>query len=232
MKIGVVVYPGSNCDKDVYHVFSNVLKIDTEYIKYDVKDIANFDGIVIPGGFSYGDHLRGGAIAANMPVTLAIKKLAKEKKHILGICNGFQVLTESMLLPGALTRNNSNKFICKWTNLKIETKKPNFTNQLTNKFLPMPIAHGEGNYYADKKLLRELEENDQIFARYVNKKGEITEKANPNGSIENIAGITNLDGNIVGLMPHPERVSEKILGSDEGKLIFKSMIESIKKDLK
>lgn len=233
MKIGVIVYPGSNCDRDVFHVLSDVLNVKTEYIKYDVKHISDYDGVVIPGGFSYGDHLRAGAIAARMPVTLAIKELAKEKKHILGICNGFQVLTESELLPGALARNACNKFVCRWTNLKVLTKKPNYTNKIAEKkILQIPIAHGEGNYFADKKILRELKENDQIFAQYVDNSGNLTEDVNPNGSVENLAGISNLDGNIVGMMPHPERVSEQTLGSEDGRYIFESMIESIKKDLR
>jgi phosphoribosylformylglycinamidine synthase len=178
------------------------------------------DGLVIPGGFSYGDHLRAGAIAAKMPVLENVKELAKEGKPILGICNGFQILCDSGLLPGALTNNTSMKFICKWVDLEVNNDKSVFTNLYKkNDVIRMPIAHGEGRYYCDEATLKELQDNDQIAFRY---------EDNPNGSLYDIAGICNQEGNVLGLMPHPERASERILGGDDGLKMFEAMLNYIK----
>lgn len=220
MKFGVVVFPGSNCDHDCYSVLKNVLKKDTEFIWHKEKDISKFDCIVLPGGFSYGDYLRTGSIARFSPVMEAVYKHADRGKLVIGICNGFQILLESGLLPGAMLRNKSLQFICKFVDLKVESEKTPFTH-LTKKgqTLRIPIAHGEGNYYADEATLFELKKNDQIVLKY---------KENPNGSVEDIAGICNFKRNVFGLMPHPERASEKELGSTDGLKIFESIVGSIK----
>lgn len=233
MKFGVVVFPGSNCDYDCYHVLKHVLQKDTEFIWHKDSDVSRFDCIVLPGGFSYGDYLRTGAIARFSPVMEGVQKHAEKGKLVIGICNGFQILTESHLLPGVLLRNQSLKFICKFVTLRVETADSPFTRSMKKNMgthghapvLRIPIAHGEGNYFADFETLMELKKNNQILLRYSDPKGNITPESNPNGSLENIAGICNKNRNVFGLMPHPERVSERELGSTDGLKIFHSILD-------
>ena len=217
MKIAVIQFPGSNCDLDTLHVLRDVVRVDADLVWHKDFSGQDYDAAILPGGFSYGDHLRAGIIAAYSPAMASIKKMADENKPILGICNGFQILVESSLLPGALLRNSCLKFVCKWTTLKVETESSAFT-QLYKKGqnIRMPIAHNEGRYFVEEETLEELRRNDQVILRYV---GE-----NPNGAIDHIAGICNKERNIVGLMPHPERASEIILGSNDGKRMFESML--------
>ncbi len=219
MKFGVIVFPGSNCDRDCYHVIKHVLKQSVEYIWHEKTAIDNFDCIVAPGGFSYGDYLRAGAIARFSPVMNAVKKFSNNpKKYVIGICNGFQILTEAGLLPGALQRNRDLKFICKNVELKVHTTETPFTSSYKKgQIINIPIAHMEGNYTADNKTLKELEKNNQVVFTY---------EANPNGSMLDIAGICNKKRNVLGMMPHPERVSEKALGSQDGVLLFQSLLAS------
>lgn len=231
MTIGIVQFGGSNCDLDVLHVLKDVLGVDAELVWYKEEDLSRFDGIVIPGGFSYGDYLRAGAIAARTPIMASIKELADTGKPIIGICNGFQVLTESGLLDGALTTNNYPKFRCEPTLLRVETTDTPFTSKFKKgEIVSIPIAHMEGNFYADEETLSKLEDNDQVAFRYVDKDGKVTDEANPNGSQENIAGIVSAKKNVLGMMPHPERASEEILGSKDGLRIFESMVEFISKN--
>ncbi len=231
IKIAVIQFPGANCDLDTLHVLNNVINIDVNLIWHNNFKEANFDGVILPGGFAFGDYLRAGIIAAHSPAIDETRVMLKDGRPIIGICNGFQVLTEAQFLPGALLQNDSLKFICKWVNIKVENNKTAFTSKMNlEDILNIPIAHGEGRYFTDN--LKELEENNQIVFRYVNENGDITKKANPNGSLENIAGVCNLEQNCLGLMPHPERASEAILspmGTVHGKLFFESMIEFIKK---
>ncbi|NHJ40447.1 MAG: phosphoribosylformylglycinamidine synthase I [Asgard group archaeon] len=229
MRVIVIQFSGSTCDRDLVHAMSNVMNWEVDFIWYKnaVNILGKYDAIFLPGGFAYGDYLRAGIIAAYTPVMKNIKQLAKEGLPVFGICNGFQILVESELLPGALIGNDTLRFSCKWTNLRIETTRSAATNiGEKGDIWRIPIAHGEGRFYLDKKGLKELNENDQIVWRYVSEEGETTKEANPNGSIENIAGICNLEGNIVGLMPHPERAAESELSpwrTDHGKLFFESI---------
>jgi phosphoribosylformylglycinamidine synthase len=228
MSIGIVQFGGSNCDLDVLHVLKDVIGVDAELVWYKEEDLSRFEGIVVPGGFSYGDYLRAGAIAARTPIMASIKKLADAGKPVIGICNGFQVLTESGLLDGALTTNNYPKFRCEPTLLRVETIDTPFTSKFKKgEVVSIPIAHMEGNFYADEATLSKLENNDQVAFRYVNKEGKVTDEVNPNGSQENIAGIVSTKKNVLGMMPHPERASEEILGSKDGLRIFESMVEFI-----
>jgi phosphoribosylformylglycinamidine synthase len=205
--IGIAVFPGSNCDRDVHHVFQNCFGIHTDLLWHTKEDLSKYKAIIIPGGFSYGDRLRAGVIAARSPIMNAVKKLAKEGVPILGICNGFQILVESGLLPGALTTNNTLQFVCRWTRVKILNNKTPFTGKFErNKEIIIPIAHGEGRYIAAKKDLRCLKEKNQIILKYA--------KDDPNGSTDMIAGICNSDLNVMGMMPHPERAIEGMLVSD------------------
>lgn len=225
MKFGILVFPGSNCDHDCYHVIKHVLNCEAEFVWHKEKELKGFDVIIIPGGFSYGDYLRTGAIAKFSPVMKAVKKFAGKGGLIIGICNGFQILLEAGLLPGAMLRNRSLKFICKDIYIRIENANTPFTSKCTDKkVLRIPIAHAEGSYFADSETLSSLNKNQQIIFRYSDKSGNITDLANPNGSAENIAGICNKEGNILGMMPHPERCAEAILGNEDGMLIFKSII--------
>lgn len=219
MKFGVIVFPGSNCDRDCYHVIKHVLKQPVEYIWHEKTAIDSFDCIIVPGGFSYGDYLRAGAIARFSPVMKALKNFSNiPKKYVIGICNGFQILTEAGLLPGALQRNRGLKFICKNAELKVHTTETPFTSSYKKgQIISIPIAHMEGNYTADSQILKELAKNGQIVFTY---------EANPNGSMLDIAGICNKKRNVLGMMPHPERVSEKVLGSQDGLLLFKSLLAS------
>ena len=228
MSIGIVQFGGSNCDLDVLHVLKDVLGADAELVWYKEESLERFEGIVIPGGFSYGDYLRAGAIAARTPIMASVRKLAEEGKPVVGICNGFQVLTESGLLEGALTTNEYPKFRCEPKYLRVETTDTPFTSKFNKgEVVSIPIAHMEGNFYADESTLSSLEDNGQVAFRYVDKDGKVTDEANPNGSQENIAGIVSAKKNVLGMMPHPERASEDILGSSDGLRIFESMVEFI-----
>ncbi|MDG6243221.1 MAG: phosphoribosylformylglycinamidine synthase subunit PurQ [Methanolobus sp.] len=228
MSIGIIQFGGSNCDLDVLHVLKDVLGVDAELVWYKEEDLKRFDGIVVPGGFSYGDYLRAGSIAARTPIMASIKALADEGKPVIGICNGFQILTESGLLEGALTTNIYPKFRCEPTFLRVETTDTPFTSKFSKgDVLSIPIAHMEGNFYADEFTLSMLEGNEQVAFRYVNRDGKATDEANPNGSLENIAGIVSAKKNVLGMMPHPERASEEALGSRDGLKIFESMVEYI-----
>lgn len=217
MKFGVVVFPGSNCDQDCYDVVKDVLKQPVEYIWHGDHKLDHFDCLILPGGFSYGDYLRTGAIARFSPIMEAVKKFAGRGGLVIGICNGFQILTEAGLLSGALMRNKNLHFICKHVRIKAENNRTPFTNKLKKgQILNIPIAHGEGNYTCDEKTLKELKRNKQIIFTYYDE--------NPNGSIANIAGICSEKRNVLGMMPHPERASEEILGSKDGRLIFESIL--------
>ncbi|KKG15211.1 phosphoribosylformylglycinamidine synthase [Methanosarcina sp. 2.H.T.1A.6] len=228
MKIAIIQFGGTNCDMDVLHVLKDVVGVDAETVWYKDENLTGFDGVVVPGGFSYGDYLRAGAIAARTPIMDSVKKIAAEGKPVLGICNGFQVLTEARLLEGALTTNEYPKFRCHGANLRVETTDTPFTSKFRKgEVIRMPIAHMEGKFFAEEQTLADLDENEQVVFRYVDEKGRATDKANPNGSLENIAGIVNASRNILGLMPHPERASESILGSDDGRRIFESMADYI-----
>lgn len=225
MKVGVLVFPGSNCDHDLYHVLGSVVGFDAVYLWHKDRDLQNCQAILVPGGFSYGDYLRCGAIARFSPIMQEVEKFAKQGGPVLGICNGFQILTESHLLPGVLMRNRSLQFICDSTRVRIESNQTPFTQKVQpGTVLKIPIAHGEGNYFIDEEGLKRLEGEGRVVFRYVDAEGNPTDQGNPNGSLKNIAGICNEGRNVVALMPHPERVSEKILGSQEGKIIFESML--------
>ncbi len=227
MKFGVIVFPGSNCDHDCYHVVKHVFKQDAEFVWHKESRLASYDCLILPGGFSYGDYLRPGAIGKFSPIMKEVRRFACDGGLILGICNGFQVLLETDLLPGAMMRNRSLKFICKDLYLRLEEDDTPFTNRgRVGDVLKMPIAHFDGNYFVDDKTLQELEENHQILFRYCDHNGDVTTDANPNGALRNIAGICNRERNILGMMPHPERCSESILGNEDGRLIFESIIDS------
>ena len=228
VKFGIVVFPGSNCDHDAYHVCKHVMQQDAEFLWHKDADLKNSDVVILPGGFSYGDYLRCGAIARFSPVMKEVVRFANQGGTVFGICNGFQILVEAGLLPGVLLRNRSLKFVCKYVNLRLENSNTRFTNQASEgDVLRIPIAHGEGNYFADSETLKRLEGNSQIIFRYCNEAGEITDDANPNGSLSNIAGIVNEEGNVLGMMPHPERASDPLLRHTDGQKVFKSLIEHI-----
>ncbi len=228
MKFGVVVFPGTWSDTDCFHVIDEIFKQPVEYIWHKETDISSYDCVILPGGFSYGDHLRSGAIARFAPVMKAVEEFANSGGLVIGICNGFQILCESGLLPGVLTRNSHLQFRCEWVNLRVETTHSPFTSAArVGQILKVPISHGEGNYYADQDTLDLLEENNQIAFRYCSIDGAITDEFNPNGAARNIAGITNIRGNVLGMMPHPERCCEEILGGSDGKMIFESAIRSL-----
>ena len=227
MKFGVLVFPGSNCDHDTYNVIAEIAHQPVSFLWHDSEDLGGVDAVLVPGGFAYGDYLRTGAIARFSPVMQAVKRFADNGGLVLGICNGFQILAEAGLLPGALMRNAGLKYICKQVHLRVETADSRFTNQLrVGEVLQIPIGHMEGNYYCDAETLRELEAEDRIAFRYSTPRGEITAEANPNGSLGNIAGVLNAKRNVLGMMPHPDRSSESLLGSSDGLKIFSSMIGS------
>jgi len=218
MRYAVLVFPGSNCDIDAYKAIKEVLGEEVDYVWHEERDLAKYDAVIIPGGFSYGDYLRTGAIARFSPVMQEVQKLAEKGKLIIGICNGFQILLEAGLLPGAMRKNENLQFICRTETLIVENVETPFTlDYKLKEEIRIPIAHGEGNYYCDELTLRELKENNQIVFRYKN---------NPNGSIDNIAGIINKKGNVLGMMPHPERAVSIILGSEDGKRVFTSMLKA------
>lgn len=228
MKFGVVVIPGCYCDHDCYYAIESVIRKPVEFIWHQETSVKGFDAIVLPGGFAYGDYLRTGALAKFSPVMGAIRDFAKKGGLVFGICNGFQILTEAGLLPGALMRNIGTKYVCKFLHLRTETVDTPFTNLLAKgQLLYIPIGHGDGNYYADADTLKRIEDNNQVVFRYVDAGGQATPEANPNGSLHNIAGIVNEQRNVLGMMPHPDRSSESILGSSDGKLIFESMVNAL-----
>ena len=219
MKFGVVIFPGSNCDQDCYYVIQSVLGKPVEFIWHQETSLKGFDAVILPGGFAYGDYLRTGALARFSPVMRAIEDFAGKGGLVIGICNGFQILTEAGLLPGALMRNITRKYVCKFLGLRVETTSTPYTNLFKKgQVIQVPIGHGEGNYFADAETLKRLQDNDQIVFRYVE---------NPNGAIDDIAGIVNDGRNVLGMMPHPDRSSEQLLGSADGKLIFESMLTTL-----
>jgi phosphoribosylformylglycinamidine synthase I len=228
VKFGIIIFPGTWSDRDCYYAVHNVMEQDAVYIWHQQTDLENCDCVVLPGGFSYGDYLRPGAIARFSPVMDSVKKFADKGKPVIGICNGFQVLCESGLLPGVLMQNNHLQYRCQWTNLKIENGKSMFSIKCpAGKTLKIPVSHYEGNYYADNDTLEKLETDGRIVFRYATPEGETTAAASPNGAAHNIAGILNEKGNVLGMMPHPERSCEPILGSTDGNYIWESIIASL-----
>jgi phosphoribosylformylglycinamidine synthase len=228
MKFGVVVFPGSNCDHDAHHALGQVLHQPVEFLWHQSEQVAGFDAIVLPGGFSYGDYLRTGAIARFSPVMRAVEKFARAGGLVLGICNGFQILCEAGMLPGVLTRNAGLRFICRPVHIRVENTDTPFTGAAKpGQVLQIPIAHADGNYFCDAATLADLERNHQIIFRYTTAGGREEPAANPNGALANIAGICSRERNVVGLMPHPERAVEAALGSDDGLVIFRSLIQSL-----
>jgi len=231
MKIGVVVFPGSNCDHDCQYIFKDVLGQYVEMIWHKETLPTGLDAIVLPGGFSYGDYLRTGAIARFSPVMGAVKEFAHKGGLVIGVCNGFQILLEAGLLPGVMLRNTSLNFICRDVYVKVENAATSFTNRCASgQVLKIPIAHADGNYHTDPVTLAGIKANAQVIFRYCTADGKVTPEANPNGSLDNIAGIMNAEGNVLGLMPHPERSAEALLGNEDGRLIFLSMLDSLKKE--
>ena len=228
MKFGVVVFPGSNCDHDAFYAIGNVLHKPVEFIWHQSQDLANCDVVILPGGFAHGDYLRTGAIARFSPVMKSVEKFANSGGMVLGICNGFQVLLEAGLLPGAMMRNSGLRYICRHVHIRVEQADTPFTNAAqSGQILKVPIAHNDGNYTCDEATLADLEKNHQVIFRYTTLDGLDDAAGNPNGSMNNIAGICNRERNVVGLMPHPERAVESALGSDDGLVIFKSMVEAL-----
>jgi phosphoribosylformylglycinamidine synthase len=228
VKFGIIVFPGSNCDHDAYHVISKQVGQPVDFIWHRDTDLNSFDALIIPGGFSYGDYLRAGALARFSPVMESVKKFAASGGFVLGICNGFQILCEAGLLPGALIRNRDLNFICEHLCVRVETSDTPYTNEMTpGSVLRIPIAHAEGNYVCDDATLAELQREDRIVFRYCEPSGAVTEASNPNGSRDNIAGICNHSRNVLGLMPHPERACEDLLGSSDGRDIFRSLAATL-----
>ncbi|MFA7228277.1 MAG: phosphoribosylformylglycinamidine synthase subunit PurQ [Melioribacteraceae bacterium] len=226
-KFGVVVFPGSNCDHDAYFAVKKILGYNAEFLWHKEKDLKRSDVIVLPGGFSYGDYLRTGAIARFSPIMESVYSFAENGGIVIGICNGFQILLELGLLPGIMMRNESLKFVCRDVYLRVENKKSIFTKSVAKNILKIPVAHGEGNYFAEEKTLHELESHGQVLFRYVSRDGKTGEEFNPNGSLNNIAGIINKKKNVMGLMPHPERCCDPLLGNTDGSLLFKSVAENL-----
>jgi len=226
VRFGIVVFPGTWSDGDCYHVTKSVLGQDSRYVWHNETDVSDLDCVILPGGFSYGDYLRTGALARFSPVMNELQEFSDRGGLILGICNGFQILCESGLLPGALIRNKSVQFRCEWVDLRVENSCTSFTSESEDKqVLHIPISHGEGNYFADAETMEALESNHQIVFRYSSDNGDVTEEFNPNGSLANIAGIVNKQGNVLGMMPHPERCCEQELGGTHGRIIFDSIIK-------
>jgi phosphoribosylformylglycinamidine synthase len=228
MKFGVIVFPGSNCDHDAYHVISKHVGQPVDFIWHRDTNLSAYDAVIIPGGFSYGDYLRAGALARFSPVMASVKEFAARGGFVLGICNGFQILAEAGLLPGALIRNRDLHYICEHVRIRVENSDTPFTNELKKgTVLRIPIAHGEGNYVCDDATLEELHREERIIFRYCDAEGRVTEAANPNGSRESIAGICNRERNVLGMMPHPERACEDLLGSSDGRDIFRSLAATL-----
>jgi len=226
MKFGVVVFPGSNCDEDMVYVLKNILKQETVKLWHKNTDLEGCTHIILPGGFSYGDYLRSGAIARFSPIMDSVIKHANNGGFLFGVCNGFQILCESGLLPGALLHNNTRKFICKNVYIKAATSNSLITSQVpANKALKIPIAHGEGKYFADADTIKNLIANDQILFRYCDENGNVTDEANPNGATDNIAGVCNAQRNVFGMMPHPERAADNELSNEDGRFLFESILE-------
>ncbi len=227
MKCGIVVFPGSNCDHDCYHILKHVHQLETHWIWHKDEVLDSFDFIVLPGGFSYGDYLRPGAIARFSPIMKSVTDYANKGGRVLGICNGFQILVESGLLPGVLMDNAGQRFICKDLTLRVETNETPFTSQCTTgTVLRIPINHGQGRYFTDSDTLKRLKDNGQVILRYCDAKGGTPEEANPNGSLDHIAGVANAAKNVMGMMPHPERCADPLWNNVDGQMIFKSLIES------
>ena len=224
-KFGVVVFPGSNCDHDAYYSVKKVLGYEADFLWHKEKELKGSDVIILPGGFSYGDYLRTGAIARFSPIMDSVYKFAENGGVVIGICNGFQILLEIGLLPGVMIKNESLKFVCKDIYLNIENKENIFTKTIQQNILKIPIAHGDGNYFTDSETHKELESNDQILFRYVSSDGKVNQASNPNGSYMNIAGIMNKKKNVMGLMPHPERCCNPLLGNTDGSQIFRSVAQ-------
>jgi phosphoribosylformylglycinamidine synthase I len=228
MKFGIIVFPGTWSDRDCYYAIGDILKQEVDYIWHKEADLAGYDCVILPGGFSYGDYLRPGAIARFSPIMTSLERFASEGKLVVGICNGFQILCESGLLPGVLLRNDHLEYRCQWTHLKVENGSTPFTSRCKNgQVLKIPISHYEGRYYADDAILAELEADKRVVFRYSTSTGDITDTTNPNGAMHNIAGIVNKKGNVLGMMPHPERACEPLLGGSDGNLIWESIIASI-----
>ena len=227
MKFGVVVFPGSNCDMDMVYVIETIMKQEVVKLWHKDTDLQNCDFIILPGGFSYGDYLRSGSIANYSPIMGEVVEHSNKGGYVMGICNGFQILCESGLLPGALLHNTNHKFICKNIHLKTISKNTLVTNQYSDDAIKIPIAHGEGRFYADENTLNKLAENDQILFKYSDENGHITKESNPNGSILNIAGICNNNRNVFGMMPHPERAADAELNNTDGKILFDSILNEV-----
>ena len=228
MKFGVVIFPGSNCDQDSYYCIKNVIGQPVSYIWHQETDVSDYDCIILPGGFSYGDYLRTGAVARFSPVMQSVIEHVKRGGRLIGICNGFQILCEAHLLPGALITNNRLKFICKFVNLKVENNTSDFTHLYRKgEILQIPVAHHSGCYYADSDTIKELEDNDQVLFRYCDDNGCCNEESNINGSVNNIAGLISKEGNVAGMMPHPERAVEDLLTSTDGIRVFASLVERL-----
>ena len=228
-KFGIVVFPGSNCDHDAYWSLKHELGYDVEFLWHKEQSLKDCNVVILPGGFSYGDYLRCGAVAKLSPIMSEVVKFASEGGIVIGICNGFQILCETGLLPGVLLKNENLKFICENVHLKVDGASDIFANDYHGKITRIPIAHGEGNYFIEPEGLEELERNGQVLFRYCDAAGNVTSDSNPNGSLNNIAGIINENGNVLGMMPHPERACSPLLGNDDGKFIFTSIAEFIKK---
>lgn len=231
-RFGIVVFPGSNCDHDAYHALKHILGADVRFLWHKSNDLEDSDIIILPGGFSYGDYLRCGSIARFSPIMREVVRFAHRGGFVLGVCNGFQILTEAGLLPGALLRNSSLKFCCREVHLKVENSETPFTSAFVHgAIIRIPIAHGEGNYFTDDDTLKALEDNGQVVFRYCDDAGEASLGSNPNGSRNNIAGIVNAQGNVLGMMPHPERAVEALLGSTDGLGVFESLLQSIHQEI-
>jgi phosphoribosylformylglycinamidine synthase len=227
-RVGVIVFPGSNCDHDAYHALKHVMNAEVKFLWHKETDVSGLDMIIVPGGFSYGDYLRSGAIARFSPIMQELIGYAQKGGPVMGICNGFQILLEAGLIPGAMRHNEQLKFICKDVHIRVESTQSIYTSSLQkDQLLTIPVSHGEGNYYTDNDGLKELQDNDQVLFRYVNAHGETTPEANINGSIDHIAGITNKHKNVLGMMPHPERAMERLLGKEDGKQIFESILQAL-----
>jgi len=225
---GVLVFPGSNCDHDAYHALKHVMNSDVKFLWHKDTDLSGIDFLIVPGGFSYGDYLRSGAIARFSPVMQEVVKFAENGGPVMGICNGFQILLEAGLIPGAMMHNEKLKFVCKNVYIRTESTDSVFTSGLEKgQILDIPVSHGEGNYFIEDDGLKSLQDNDQILFRYCNENGELTKEANFNGSVDHIAGIVNKERNVLGMMPHPERAMEKLLGSEDGRPIFESILNSL-----
>ena len=227
MKFGIVVFPGSWSQQDFYHVIANVLKEETCYLWHKEADLKRSDCVILPGGFAHGDYLRTGAIARFSPIMGEVARFAEKGGLVLGSCNGFQILTEAGLLPGALLRNDCLHYRCKWVHVRVESQHTPFTTRMQRgRVVRMPISHGEGRYYIDRETFKRLVDNDQVVFRYCDERGNLTKEANPNGSLDHVAGVCNERRNVLGLMPHPERAAEAILGSEDGRLMFASILDT------